>query len=41
MPWFSDLPLRGQLGRGWTTQDVGANGPWKVCDYVEWDDQIS
>ena len=35
MPWFLDLPMRGNLAEGWNAQDRGANETWKVCDCME------
>jgi len=41
MPWFWYLPMRGGLAKGWTSQDGGASGTWKVSDCMEGGDRIS
>ena len=30
MPWFLYLPMHGILSKGWTAEDGGASGTWKV-----------
>ena len=30
-----NLPMQGILTKGWTSQDGGAKGTWKVCDCME------
>lgn len=38
---FFYLPMRGSLAKGWNAQYGGANGTWKVCDYIEGGEMIS
>jgi len=41
MPWFLELPLRGNLAKGWISWERGWQGTWKVSDYTEGGDRIA